>query len=311
MKNVMNKSNLILLVIMIGVFFSCEKTIYPTLPATPPTLVVEGWLNDKHEKQIVQLTMLQNYFNDSTLQGVSGATVTVTDDLDSVYHFIDDGTNTGTYQWIPQGYKTFGAVGRKYTLTVQSNGETYTASSEMNRTTLIDSITFQESTGTFLPEGSYTAQFWAVDPVGVGDTYWVRAYKNGMELNKPTEINIAYDAGLGPGENGFDGIEFAAPIRRGINPFDTDPNNDNKILPPYLVGDSVYVEIWSITNATFEHFQQVEDQTQQNTGFGALFNKPLGNVSSNVSNTNSNGSPVVGFFSVSAVKGMGGKLILK
>jgi len=309
----MNKSNLVLLVIMICIFFSCEKTIYPELEPTPPTLVVEAWLNDKYEKQIVQLTMLQTYFDDSTPQGVNGATVTVTNDLDSVYHFVDDGTNTGTYQWIPTD-KTFGAVGRKYTLTVAVNGETYTATSQMNRGCPVDSITFQtakDANEAYIPEISYIAQFWATDSVGVGDTYWIRAYKNGAELNKPSEINIAYDAGLGPGENGFDGIEFAAPVRRGINPFDNDPNNSNKILPPYVVGDSVYVEIWSITNATFEHFQQVEDQTQQNTGFGALFNKPLGNVSSNLSNTNSNGTPVVGFFSVSSVKGFGEKLILK
>src|SRR5579859_5307319 len=87
------------LAILSTVFFSCEKTITPELQSAAPVLVVEGWINNKPEKQIVQLTMTQPYFDESVPAGVSGATVKITDDLNNVYSFEDDGTNTGTYQW--------------------------------------------------------------------------------------------------------------------------------------------------------------------------------------------------------------------
>jgi hypothetical protein len=232
----------------------------------------------------------------------------LTDDLNNNFSFTDDGMNTGTYQWIPSTGQTIGAVGRKFKLSVQVNGESFESTSQMNRTTPIDSITFKIQPDFQYPDGSYIAQFWSTDPKGSGDTYWIRAYKNSVLLNKPSEINIAYDAGFSAGGD-FDGATFIPPIREAINPNDKDPQNSKKTLPPYVPGDSVYVEIQSITLEAFNHLQQVEVQTQRNGGFGELFAKPLANVSCNVFNTNSNGSKVVGFFNVSAVKGLGKKFV--
>jgi len=289
------------------IFLSCDKTINPTLESAAPVLVVEAWLTNKPEKQIVQLTMTQPYFDATTPPGVSSATVLVTDDIGGSFSFTDDGTNTGTYQWVPSVGSVFGAVGRKYQLSVTVGSETFQAMSMMNRTTSVDSITFSSKQDLRYPTGSYVGQFWGTDPKGAGDTYWIKAYKNGVLLDKPSDINLAYDAGFSAGGD-FDNAPFIPPIRMGINPNDTDPNNSNKILPPYVLGDSVYVEINSITLEAFNHLQQVITQTQRTGGFGALFAKPLANVSTNVFNVNTKGSPVVGFFNVSAVKGRGQKL---
>src|SRR5690242_13133680 len=104
------------LAIIAGVLFSCEKTINPELQSAAPVLVVEAWINNKPEKQIVQLTITQPYFDESVPKGVSGAIVEITDDLANVYSFVDDGTNTGTYQWMPSNGQGFGAIGRTYNL---------------------------------------------------------------------------------------------------------------------------------------------------------------------------------------------------
>lgn len=304
------QSKIALLILAAALFSSCETVINPDLDSAPPVLVVQAWLNDKSEKQVIQLTMTQPYFDESAPTGVSGATVTVTDDLNTVYTFVDDGTNTGSYQWTPALGQNIGTPGRIYTLSVQANGETFQSVTPMKRTTTIDSITFEIKKEFQFPEDSYIAQFWAKDPAGKGDSYWIRAFKNGVLLNKPMEINVAYDAGFSSGGD-IDGVQFIQPIREGINPMDEDPKKKNMNLPPYADGDSVYVEIQSITLAAFDHLHQVIDQTNRQGGFGALFARPLENVSTNIVNTNPKGSAVTGFFNVAAVKGLGKKFVKK
>jgi hypothetical protein len=290
-------------------FFSCEKVINPELQTVDPVLVVDAWINNKPETQVIKITTTQTYFDSTLPTGVSGATVTVADDFGNVYSFVEDPANKGNYQWTPPSGGGFGIINRKYDLTVLLNGETFTSSTMMKRTTAVDSITFalQESRNRF-PDNSYVAEFWGKDQVGLGDAYWIRFYKNGVLMNKPAEISLAFDSGFSSGGD-FDGVAFIAPIRRSVNPMDTDPKDDTKLLPPFTSGDSLYVEIQSISTEAFEHLTQVKTQTNRNGGFGELFAKPLSNVSTNIANANANGSKVVGFFNVSAVQGRGKKFI--
>ncbi len=304
--SVITQPRVALILLAIILFSSCDKVINPNLESAPPVLVIEAWLNDKSEKQIIQLTQTQPYFDTSTPIGVSGATVVVTDDLNNVYTFADEGSNSGTYQWTPPVGQNIGAPGRTFTLKVQTNGETFEAVTPMKRTTSVDSITFTKRPEFQFPEDSYIAEFWGQDPKGKGDAYWIKAFKNGVLLNKPKEINVAFDAGFSAGGD-VDSAQFILPIREGINPQDEDPKNKNMNLAPYADGDSVYVEIQSITLAAFDHIHQIIDQTNRSGGFGALFARPLENVSTNVVNTNPKGSKVAGFFNVSAIKGLGKK----
>jgi hypothetical protein len=305
-----NRFGLALIGSVMTMLISCEKTINPDLASAPPVLVVEAWINNKPQKQVVQLTMSQPYFDETMPPGVPGATVVITDDLNNTYNFLDDGTNTGTYQWTPPNGQVFGAIGRKYNLSVTTGGETYVASAAMKRTAGVDSISFSIKQNFEFPDNSYVAEFWATDNKGPGDTYWVRAYKNGVLLDKPSELILAYDAGFSAGGD-FDGITFIPPLRSAVNPVDKDPKNDRKNLPPYVSGDSLYVEIHSISLEAFDHMQQVIIQTQRSGGFGALFARPIDNVSTNIFNSNPKGSKVVGFFNVSAVQGGGRRFVGK
>ena len=54
---------------------------------------------------------------------------------------------------------------------------------------------------------AFIVSFFARDPFGAGDTYWIKTYKNGSFLNKPQELNIAYDAAF-DGGSASDGIVF-------------------------------------------------------------------------------------------------------
>lgn len=283
---------------------ACEDTINPNLEDADPVLVVDGWINDKPEAQVIKLTMSQPYLeNDQLPPGVEGATVVVTDNDAVEYVFEEDTDEAGTYRWTPAVGQTFGAIGKRYTLRVLLNGEEFNATSSMGRVPEIDSITFESNEDSPFYDDGYTAQFWATEPLGKGDAYWIRAYKNGVLLNKPSEITIAYDAGFS--QSDFDGVAYIQPIRQGINPDEVDENDEP--IAPYQPGDSVYVEIYSITHESYNFLNEVITQTDRPGGFGELFATPLANVSTNVTNTNAAGTPVVGFFNVSSVTARGQK----
>ena len=118
-------------------------------------------------------------------------------------------------------------------------------------------------------------------------------------MNKPSEINLAYDAGPDAGA-GIDGIMLAPPLRLNINPVDEEDADDNILT--YEPGDFIKVEIHSITNRTWDYLDQLATQTNRPGGFQELFAQPLSNLPSNieVADQSSEGK-ALGFFSVSAV----------
>ncbi len=308
MKSIKNKFkfSFAVLMVLIGLFFlSCEQVINPTLQSASPVLVVDAWVNNKPEKQSIILTFTQPYFDDAQPAGASGAVVTVEDSNDgTVYSFTESASTKGSYEWTPSA-GSFGIIGHDYKLSISFNGEIFEATSHLGRVPPIDSITFQKDQRSTSKETRYQGQFWATDPAGEGDTYWIRAVKDDTLLNRPSEINIAYDAGLSAGGDA-DGVEFLPPVRRGITPDNSSVSGNPS---PYWPGDSVYVEISSITLASFNYLNEVKVQTDRPGGFSELFAKPLANVSTNLTNTNPKGSAVMGFFNVGAVSARGQKFI--
>jgi hypothetical protein len=293
----------LLIILLLGILaWSCETNIDPDLPDAPPVTFVDAWINNKIEPQVIRVKKTLPYFEADEFPGVTGADVKIIDNDNQEYIFVESETNPGDYIWTPQDDSSrFGHIGNEYLLTITIDDIVLESYSRMNRVPEIDSVTFRYEEGNnFFPD-SFFAQFFAVDPVGPGDSYWIKAFKNGVFLNKPNEINIAYDAGFSAGSQ-IDGITFIQPIRDGVNPFEQDENNN--FLSPYGPGDSVYVEIYSITNLTYYYMTQVAVQIDRPGGFAELFATPLSNVISNIVNT-TNDKPVIGFFSVSAVSSQG------
>lgn len=283
---------------------SCEDVISPELEYADPVLVIDAWLTDQPGDQTITVMQTQTYFDNSLPPGVSGATVSVIDDLGNIFEFQESTVKKGDYVWSPVASEVIGKAGRKYTLIVEYDNETFIASSRMGRVPVIDSLSFIfEEENAFIPD-SYFAEFWATDLAGPNDTYRIKTWKNGVLLNKPSELNLAYDAGFSAGGN-FDGVAFITPIRRGINPFEEDDNDE--FVSPYVPGDSVYVEIHSITVEAFNFLSEVAIQTDRPGGFSELFATPLSNVSTNIFNENPNGKSVLGFFNVSSVSALGKK----
>lgn len=288
-------------------FFGCETDITPELDAAAKILVVDAWINQKMERQEIRVTRSQPYFDNSVPLKISNALVTVEDLSNGTIYNFQEGPSS--YFWDPVG-APFGVVGHQYRLSVTTQGETFEAFSNLGRVPPIDSILFRyKPAETIIKEEYYQGEFMAKDPVGVGDAYWIKAWKNGVFLGKPVELNMAYDAGFSAGQP-VDGQEFLIPIRNGfINPLDKIDGKQNEFLPPYLVGDSLYVEIHSINPLAFDFLYGVYFQIARSGGFAELFANPLTNSSTNLKSTDKNSiTNVAGFFNIAAVSSRGLKL---
>jgi hypothetical protein len=296
--------NIYILILVLGTasFFSCEDPISVDLGPTNGQVNVDAWLTNRSETQTIRLRRVSAYFDSSPSPSISGATVQVLDDRGNVFDFVEDGS-TGNYLWTPAPGENLGEVNTEFGLRIDIDGKEYVSGTVMNRIMPIDSLVTEFREESFGEPEGYYAEVFARDFLGAGDSYWIKTFKNGNFLNKPSEISIAFDASFTPG-GGVDGVTFISPIRSSVNR-SADPadegSEDTSDFAPWALGDSIRVEIHSISNASF--FFLEESLTQMTLGDAALFAEPPANVPTNIIPVNptepSDGA--VGFFNVAAV----------
>ncbi|HAA16996.1 MAG TPA: hypothetical protein DCE41_36905 [Cytophagales bacterium] len=216
---------------------ACEKIIDVDLNDAEPTLVVEANLNNEFGPQTVVLTRTTSFFTPETPGAVTNATVTVTDDQgeEVTYDEVEDGVYVAVFAGVP---------GRTYTLQIDTEGETFTAVSEMRPIVSLDSLTFspgggfgpQEGPPTFLPFTNFN------DPDEKGNFYRV------------TEVSED------PARTAF------------IYLLDDLATNGNLVTFPLfgnslIAGDTVTIELWHLDPAAHTYFDELG-----NTGGGGPFN---------------------------------------
>jgi hypothetical protein len=264
-------------------FTSCEDVIQVKLDEGDPIVTIDAFINDMQLQQKVRLTYTDGYFSQKPNEPIIGATVTLKDLTTGVDYIFND-NNNGDYVWTPTDTLR---VGHNYELTVTHQGNVYKSTSRMNRTSQVDSIIseFKEGGGLAATEPGYDMAFLGFDiPGDTVDYYWIKSYRNGVFFNKGGDINICADAAFGAGADGF---PFITPIAQGITPFG---ERFNKF-------DVCRVEIHSINLETYNFLTQVQTQTT-NSG---LFATSPENVKTNIKNTTSDKTKVVGWFCMSAV----------
>jgi len=289
--------NIILSCLTLTIFFSsCEDVIDIPLDDAPTQVVVDAWLNNLEEIQTIRLSTTSPYFDSTSVNTISGAQVELTrTDDNNVFVFEDQGD--GDYNWTPASGENLGAIGNSFSLAIVNGDERYTASTQLNRVPVIDSIgqefRVDDLSG---PDGIY-CNFFSRDLVGLNDTYWIKTYKNNIYLNKPIEINIAWDAGFDSGAE-VDGFIFITPVRELVNEV---PDTSNNRFVPYLPGDQIRVEIHSISNTAFSFLESARDQLlNANNG---IFAEPIANSPGNIANETGN-LEVLGVFNVAAVESL-------
>ena len=288
-------NRLFLLLLLATVCFACEDEIELESRFENPELVVEAWLNDQSEPQTIILSQSQDFYDNRLPTPVEDAQVVVSvleDSLPVGLPFIFEHQDSGRYVWIPQPGQTLGEPGTVFGLGIQIGENQYASVSEMSRTAIIDSLSFQfEEEQIGLDEGLY-GQIYARDQVGIGDAYLIRTTVNDTLLIRPNEVNVAFDATFSPGTN-TDGIAFIFPIRFSVNRTD-----DDGAVVPLVSGDNVAVEIIGISQEAYLFLRILNEQV--NNGQSGLFDLPVANSPGNIFNLDTEES-VLGFFNVGAV----------
>ena len=274
--------------------FACEDVIDVELDPFEQNLVVDAWLTNQSSDQVVQLSRAQGYFDSSVPSGITNAEVYIDRQDGQRFHFEHSGQ--GNYVWSPESDQDrLGAVDDSFVLHIDSDEGTFRGEATIFRVPQIDSIgqEFRDDE-IFLDDGIYL-QFYARDFVGLGDAYWIKAFRNGTYLDKIEELNLAYDAGFDAG-TGIDGLIFIPPIRELVNPVDED------LIPqPWDPGDHIRVEIHSMSTDAFNFMEIARDQIAN--GNNGIFGLPLANTNGNISR-NDDGTMALGFFNIAAVSSL-------
>ncbi len=271
--------------------FSCEEIVELKVPTSNQFIVVDATITNLPGTQVIRLYKSQNYFDNSAPETLNDAKVVVKDNEGNVYEFKESLFNRGVYEWKVSN-KILGKIGNTYQLSIDWNGEHLEATSKLNRVPPIDSIRYKKSTanlrqsGEGKPSEGFEAHFYATDPKGEGDCYRVKAYKNGVVFNSPNNLTVMYDSNFQKGSQA-DGLMFILPVRSSISP------------ELYLNGDSLKVELYSISEAQFDFYFQARQEIN-NAG---LFSRPAANIPTNLINKNKNSVwQGAGWFGTSAIQ---------
>lgn len=289
------KNNFYIIISLLGLtmILSCEDVIDVDLAEVDAQYVVDAWLHDMDDRlPEVRIGLSQPYFDSSFQESLENASVRITTGDNNIYSLIYN-PDTRSYQFTDDELSVWRAepVGQTFALDIDVNDSQLTAQNEKFRVPDIDSILQELRTDDPFVDDGIFCNFFATDLEGVGDTYWVRTFKNGDYLNKPAEINITFDAGFSPGGE-VDNLVFIQPIQELNNPVD-----ENFAPIPYLPGDSIRVELHSISNSAFFFMEVLRDQLLNSSN--GIFAEPLANTNGNISS--SDGTEVLGFFNVSSV----------
>ena len=263
----MKKINISIIIIVLLSLFSCLEEVDLTLKVQDEArLVVEGMITTDTTAHKVMLTKTGNYFSQKPAEKVSGAEVMITDDLGNFFYLGE--TEPGIYK---TGTCVYGVIGRTYQLSINYDGETYSAKSTMMRVPVIDSLGYEWNP---LRE-QYTVLLYGQEPEGKGDYYLWHVYKNGKHVTDTIDKVLFTDDELFDG-NYIMGIEIDHWYYR----YDIQKS------------DTVTIDTHSITEDAYLFFIGMYYESAFS---GGPFDTPPANIKGNISNN------AAGLFMASAI----------
>ena len=246
---------------------SCEEVITLDLDTAAPKLVIEAAITWKKGSagnvQKIKLSTTTSFYS-TTPNVAKGAIVSVQNSKNQKFNFVE-APNTGEYRcsnFVP-------VIGETYRLTIQYNGDTYTAEEIMQPVAEITKV-MQNNNGGF---GGNSIELKAhyVDPAVVKNFYLYRfTYATQVTSNFYTDEDVF-----------FNGNEF----------FSISQNYDIK------PGDKVEINHYGISRTYFNYIS-VLVSIAGNSG-GGPFQSPPATVRGNVINTTKKDNFPLGYFSLS------------
>lgn len=232
-------------------FTSCEKVVDIQVNASPSQLVIEANVTNMREQQTVKISRSVDYKSTNVYPTVSGAVVRLTDNAGGSWNFSE--VSPGIYR----SAAMMGRAGRIYTLSVNTDNNTYTAVSTMPTQVRADSISLTDVTF-----GSRTRKMIAVhytDPKGVANQYRYLLRINGLQNNRI----YVFDDRLKDGNISKDELY--------PDPDDDDSGKDLKS------GDIAEVEIQNIDKNIFNYWYTLRQQSRGGPGGATTPGNPPSN----------------------------------
>lgn len=245
---------------------SCTTDIDLKLDGTSPMLVVDGVITTDTMAHSVYLQRTTDYFSNTAVPGISGATVALTDGLTTIT--LTESTQKKGLYLTPDTY--YGVPGRTYTLhisgvDVDSDGvkEQYQAASQMQKVPMIDNVSLEE-------KELFGNKMWALkasfqEPGNEQNNYLMRNYHNGKLVSDTiTEWGVTND-------EFFNGVY----LNNATMMYYSSTKNDENIAK----GDTVMLEICGITKEYLNYIDQVVTEYR---GHNPMFGGQPANILTNV-----------------------------
>lgn len=253
---------------------SCEDVIDVNIASKDKTiLVVEGWLTNRRDTQYVKLYSAKGISDSGNYQPVEGAEMVLKDDDE--HREVLKEVNPGIY-----AISSIHALnGRTYTLSINTILGSYEAVSSVSRLGFIpDTLAFQPEVQS-APGGEvgFEPLLSGQELEGPGDYIQIRLYKNGNFLNGTDDLNLYSD-------KYSDGYYIS--------------NLTLHVEKPFVAGDLVRAEVWSLSEPAYFFWSDIQDQLQN----ARIFASPLTNPRSNIRKVSSGAADVTGFFGTSIIK---------
>ncbi len=262
----------------IGLLFSaCEDVIEVKLNEEDIDLYAVEAKITTQDKPYVYLYKGMKVNNDRAFTGTSNAIVTISDGQTPPNSMVleESDTQKGLYL-VPEGVDYIGIANREYTVNIEVDGTTITATEFLSPVEPIDSMQVRASLrGNKRFLGIFT---YGAETPGLGDYYKWDIFVNDTLLYDSEHIVVASDE-LVDG-NYINGLEIFTDFH--------EPDEEDKRLIKYL--DRVQVYQLSISEFAYNYFSQLYEQGE--TGF--LFSVPPANIKGNFSS--SGGKEVLGLF---------------
>jgi Domain of unknown function (DUF4249) len=233
--------NILIAIIGLATFCSCEKVINIDLKNAEPKIVIEAVVDNSGRPATVKITKSVSFSNSTAAPTISGAVVKITDNAGVSYNFLE--TTPGNY--VNNNLK--GEVGKTYNLTVLNSGITYLGKSTIPRQVFIDTvyqetITIPSNTPGAADTKGKAATLVFTDIIGFGDNVQV-----------VQTINTKVDNTLLIADDQFtDG---------GSLPYQLYYNSNTKVK----TGDSIKVELRCIDKSVYRYLNGIQEIKGGNT----------------------------------------------
>ncbi|MDB0063157.1 DUF4249 domain-containing protein [Crocinitomicaceae bacterium] len=242
----MNKVLILTALFLIGTV-SCTKVIDLELKESDSQIVLKGEVNSGELIHSLSITKSIAFNQDNVFPGLTGATVTLTDNQGNSETLVDLGD--GNYKTV----NFLAAAGRTYTFNVVAEGETFVSSSTIPALVPLLGIDFIPSSFFGSTGNIIVPKF--LDPAGIKNSY-IFYYYNADSLDQNSGYIFAND-------NFADGQLNQQPFFGNWSPES---------------GDSVIYEMYGIDTPVFVYYFSFEQNTSGNSGAPA---NPVSNWSNN------------------------------